>query len=358
MNSPPDSRSNLIRFTRAHYPARLMVDPQYALDHLILSDEEHDIAEQLVNSGQNKWLQIVEGKGNDQFLASAKYLAVSYRRGSYKQNLQDSALDLDLAEKLFENIIHACSERNLSAYWLDEHCMAATWPEKNYDLYRIADVFRGASATVIMIPEHDNDGQSTPNYGTSNALGEGSHNEPDQAVLANPQEWGLWGSRVWTLPEVLLSRNLFYKIGDGPTTAIALRQFANIAFRLKTDRDNLAEVIDHYSGKDTLSRLELLSLLKDAIWRRGAAEEAERRVGPPMRERASRDQNESQILSITSNAHASLTSNTSPVVASVPSQAPPATNVYALMGFYQHRILPDNEESEMMAGFGQTISCE
>jgi hypothetical protein len=97
-------------------------------------------------------------------------------------------------------------------------------------------------------------------------------------------------------------------------TAIALRQFSNRAFQLYQDRDRLSEVIDHYSGKDTLPRLESLSLLKDAIWRR-AEEEKRQKLSQP-----------------------------------APRVKPPdATSVYALMGFYQHRILPDRNESEMVA---------
>ena len=125
---------------------------------------------------------------------------------------------------------------------------------------------------------------------------------------------------MWTFPEALLSKRLLYKCGDGRVTHIALRQLTNIAFEAE-DRKEVAAVIDHYSGKDQLPRLQILSLLKDAIWRRGQSGES---YSSPNRNRRR------QTL------HAAET-------------ACPAERVYALMGFFDHRIMPDGVETEEQA---------
>ena len=97
-----------------------------------------------------------------------------------------------------------------------------------------------------------------------------------------------------------------------------------MAFEQAEDRDKLAEIVDFYNKTDSLSRLASLSLLKDAIWRRGRGQEEDRssaqEIGPPIT--ASSD---------------------------VLPPPPPATNVYALMGFYQRRIVPTYKETEMQA---------
>lgn len=275
--------------TRAEHPRQLMVDPQFVLDNLELDDAQKSQAEKHLRDSE--WMPIIQDHGHDQYLATAKYLAVSYRRGAYRRG-PGKSLDKNLEEELFANIRRACEELDVKAYWFDEQCMGETWAEKNVDLFRIADVFRGAAATVIMIPDH------------------GKSPETVHGILGEKEEWELWGERVWTFPEALLSsKHLFYKLGRGQTTSIQLRQLTNLAFR---DHKEAGAIIDHYSGTDVLSRLQFLSLLKDAIWGRPhfiAPATAERSVDDP----------------------------------------PPAERVYALMGFFEHRIMPDNLETEEQA---------
>jgi len=74
---------------------------------------------------------------------------------------------------------------------------------------------------------------------------------------------------------------------------------------------------------DVLSRLEFLSLLKDAIWRR----------------RQPADKNKSTQSLVCLDKKEGLDRTT----------PPPAECVYALMGFFEHRILPDHYETEMQA---------
>lgn len=281
---PPTPVSTSVRdIVRTEYPRQLMVNPQYVLENLELNGEQRSAAEKHLR--ENTWMPIIEGHGHDNFLKFARYLAVSYRRGAYRRGPGDD-LDPRLAANLIANIRSACQELEVDAYWIDEQCMGKTWEEKNLDLFRIADVFRGAYATVIMLPS----GGKSP--------------ETEET-----REWQLWGDRIWTFPEGLLGKNLHYKLDTSPTRALELRRLANIAFRTE-DRKEAAALVDYYSGKDDLSRLQFLSLLKDAIWRR---------------------------------PYTPNTVNTSPA-------APPqAERVYALMGFFQHRIMPDNLETEEQA---------
>lgn len=271
----------------AKWPRQLMVRPQYVLEYLRPNRAFRCKIEQMVQKGGNEWIQIKEGSEFDQFLRTAKYLAVSYRRMAYNRS-GGPDLDSQSRARLLDNVGQACDELRLNAYWLDEQCMEANWDEKNYDLYRIADVFRYAAATVIMLPD-DNSGKPTKSVSDS--------------ILGDRREWELWGDRVWTFPEALVSKKLYYKVGDGAVNSVGLRQLTNIAF--PREAEEASAIIEHYSGNVTLSRLNFLSLLKDAIWRR---------------------------------------SHTPDIVL-----AQPAEGVYALMGFFEHRIMPDYLETELQA---------
>jgi hypothetical protein len=253
---------------------------------------------QLVSEDTGEWIPVAEGEGKDEFLATAKYLAVSYRRAAFPDKTHHGLLANSIRE--------ACDEFKLNAYWLDEHCTGNSWEEKNHDIFRIADVFRGAKATVIMFPESK------------------SNMERSLRLDGTLSEWEMWGTRVWTFPEALLSKRLFYKVAHGQTTSIALRQLTNIAFPAE-DRHEAASIIDHYSGNDVLSRLQILSLLKDAIWRRAHRTEIDISNRRRRRHGESVDRVDSSCIPC------------------------PAECVYALMGFFDHRIMPDCVETEEQA---------
>ena len=218
---------------RGSFPRQLMVRPQFVLEHFSRDMKERRLAKRIIRDGGKEWVPI--GQDNDWYLATANYLAVSYRRASFPDKTQ--------AGKLAASIRMACDECGLDAYWLDEHCTGETWAQKNHDVYRIADVFRGAEATVIMLP-----GQEDSNPPES-SVAESDQVEQTDSVPGQSSEWQLWGTRVWTFPEALLSKQLLYKLGDDVVTPIGLRQLANIAFQAE-DRKEVAAIIDHYSGKD------------------------------------------------------------------------------------------------------------
>lgn len=167
---------------------------------------------------------------DEDILASTEYLAVSYRQADFPDKL-----------KLEEIIRDICHFLTLKAYWLDYACTGDTQAEKNRDLYRIADVFRGASKTLVLISGDDD-----------RPLSDG---------------WRRWGDRIWTLPEALLSQELIYKVGSRPLKKTSLRMLANLAYK---DRQEEMIIIDGYSGKEPLSLKERLTLLRRAIWKRSS----------------------------------------------------------------------------------------
>lgn len=209
-------------------------------------------------------------------LPGIDYVAISYRQTDFPDKVS------------FEKTVQdACEVLQINAYWLDFACTGRSIEEKNVDLYRIADVFRGAKKTLIMIKGNDNSPQS--------------------------EGWRSWGDRVWTLPEALLSLSLLCKVGTRRIEEVNLRRVANYAY---ANRDEEMMLVEGYSGKDPLPLTEKVALLRTAIWKRSS--------GPDMK---------------------TLQGNTAPKQNSM-FTAYPGERVYALMGFMQYRILPDRNESE------------
>jgi len=104
---------------------------------------------------------------------------------------------------------------------------------------------------------------------------------------------------------------------------LSLRELANLAY---TNRDIEQAIVNAYSGKDPLERLERLTLLKSAIWRRGTA-----------------------ALPIGSNP---LPPTKLDLIEEKPittGGAYRAERVYALMGFFEHRIQPTRSEDDLRA---------
>ncbi|KAG2130343.1 hypothetical protein DEU56DRAFT_466873 [Suillus clintonianus] len=171
-------------------------------------------------------------------------------------------------EMLIQRTRSATLDQGFTAYWLDLECLFEDPVQKAQDLYRMSDVYRLASFTLI--------------------------------ILTNESAWPAWGGRVWTLPEALLSRELRYTAGNNAVTPISLIQIASLAYSHHSEE---SQIINSYGlGKDPLERLDRNLQLKEAIWRRESFQGRYR-----------------------------------------------AEKVYALMGFFEHRILPNAEETELQA---------
>lgn len=190
------------------------------------------------------------------------YVAITY--------CYDDVINSGSIDELKERARDATLDQGFDAYWLDVECLLKD--QKAEDLYRMSDVYRLASFTLI--------------------------------ILTNKSAWPAWGGRVWTLPEALLSRELRYKTGNDAVTPISLVHIASLAY---SHHDEESQIINSYGlRKDPLERLERNLQLKEAIWRRESSA-----AGQEGRYRAEK--------------------------------------VYALMGFFEHRILPNAEETELQA---------
>jgi hypothetical protein len=217
-----------------------------------------------------------------------KFTAVTYRAADMYTHGPNQESE---KEEFIQEVRVAVVRQDFNAYWLDLECVSEDPDEKKRDLYCMADVYRGAEITLIML----------------NARGLGGQGEA----------WKRWGERVWTFPEALLSQRLCYKFRDQTEIkSVSLHELANYAY---VGHKSEQAIINSYGGRDPLERLERLTLLKSAIWRRG--------ITPPTR---------AQIPSTT----APLTGSSGPYA---------ADRVYALMGFFEHRIQPNDNDDELRA---------
>jgi hypothetical protein len=235
---------------------------------------------------RNEWVACADRET----IIRTKFIAISYRAtDAYTRGPNQ---DIEKAQ-FTEEVRAAVLGQKYDAYWCDLECVGETPAEKNLDLYCMADVYRGAELTLIM-------------------LGKSADGENEC--------WKGWGERVWTMPEALLSSRLCYKFRDRDlVTPLSLFELANLAY---TNSDIEQAIVNAYSGKDPLERLERLTLLKSAIWRRGTAALAPGVAPPPPK----------------------ITGEKSDTSGSYK-----AERVYALMGFFEHRIHPNRSEDDLRA---------
>lgn len=151
--------------------------------------------------------------------------------------------------------VQAARSAGKRAFWIDFECIrnadgVAEATSQSYDVYRICDIVRAASSMVIVIGppiEGSLPGGQPQTY---------SH----EAVTSWLQ---IWGSRLWTLPEILLCSNehrieLYAVGGPVPTERIAKRNF--VARAALKDATKVRQLIDHYESSIHLTPLELVSL--------------------------------------------------------------------------------------------------
>ncbi|KAG1872227.1 hypothetical protein F4604DRAFT_1892597 [Suillus subluteus] len=222
----------------------------------------HNLYPQLLiihNPIQNEWVPCAD----HDIIIHTKFIAISF----YSSDAYDK-FDPDPEAKKAQFI-----EEKYDVYWLDLECVAKTQPEKNRDVYCMADVYRGAEMTLIML---------------------------GKSVDGEKKCWRGWGEQV---------------------TPLSLFQLANLAY---TNYSTEQAIINTYSGKDPLERLERLTLLKSAIWQRGSSALAPGVAPPP-----------SKLDMI----------GETPVT----DGAYKAEHVYALMGFFEHRIYPNRFEGDLHA---------
>lgn len=162
----------------------------------------------------------------------ATYILVSYTSEQFKTEEEQLFLH-DVGE-------HAARAAGVRAYWVGCSCLGRSEEERESNVWRISDVVRGARSLIIAV---------------SNLV---DTEDPGLDTTALRQ----WGTRVWTLPEVLLipSNNDIHVYArnakiDEPMT-FHKRKFAT----LWGDAPISRELIDHYEGNLILSSLELVTI--------------------------------------------------------------------------------------------------
>lgn len=151
--------------------------------------------------------------------------------------------------------IEAARSAGKRAFWLDFECIrdidhSAKATSQSADVYRIGDIARAAHSLVILV------GPSV-----ENRLPGGIREEYSADSMTS---WlRVWGSRLWTLPEILLSdtecRVKLYAIGGPmPPETLAKRNFAERA--IWRDGHLVRQLVDHYESAIHLTPLELASI--------------------------------------------------------------------------------------------------
>ncbi|OBR16118.1 hypothetical protein CH63R_01298 [Colletotrichum higginsianum IMI 349063] len=153
------------------------------------------------------------------------------------------------------------------AFWLDFECVrnddgVARSTSSSEDVYRICDIVRAAHSMIIAIGPSAADkvsallqGRETPEY----------RREEVTPWLRQ------WGSRLWTLPELLLCpaeyRINLYVLGDPAEEpkAMAKRNFAERAW---DDAEAVKELVDHFEGSAILTELRLIEAALSCFSRR------------------------------------------------------------------------------------------
>jgi hypothetical protein len=166
----------------------------------------------------------------DQSTATTPYIFIAYTAEQFEQE------DLEDLHYISER---AAREAGVPAYWVGCSCMQDE-DQVEDDVYRISDVMRGAQSLIIAIgPSRKHPGWETP-----------------AAMLK------IWGERMWTLPEALLSPadkdiKVYVRGNTGPPRVISKKQFAAVVW---DDPLISRQLVDHFNNTLNLSPLELVSI--------------------------------------------------------------------------------------------------
>lgn len=173
------------------------------------------------------------------------YLFVAYTSKQFKHDSTEDmyALD-DIAEA-------ATRHAGLDAYWLGSSCIDET-DDSEDQVYWISDIVRSAHITCMAIG---------PSDATSGIK--------DTDLMRN------WGSRIWTFPEVLLSR------AHQPILVVRRGDLGNIEHLHRTqfpakvwdDDGESRRLIDHFNGTLHMSNLELMTTALQCLRRRSTTDQ-------------------------------------------------------------------------------------
>ena len=146
---------------------------------------------------------------------------------------------------------HTARQGGVTAYWVGCSCLGKDDAEVEENVWNISDIVRGSRKLVIALRNPSSSPEAT---------------KPAQGVPAGGDDTQLllrqWGTRVWTLPEILLSTGssdiTVYTVDKGIEQSLNIhkREFAS----MWDDAAVARELIDHYEGNQVLSSLELVTI--------------------------------------------------------------------------------------------------
>lgn len=173
--------------------------------------------------------------------ADTEYLFIGYTTEQFDNDSEEDMEDLHaIAER-------AAREAQIPAFWVAGSCMGSD-EEVEDAVYRISDVMRGAHSLVIAI-------------GTS----------PKKPEMNTREEMlKMWGERMWTLPEALLSSadhpiKVYTRRHTGHSWNVSKKHFAAVVWN---DPLISRQLVDHYNKTLDLSRLELVSIALNCLTNR------------------------------------------------------------------------------------------
>lgn len=205
--------------------------------------------------------KVSEWMESDKWDPNTEFVFLSYTRRQFcvtplpnaDFGLGTQIMEEDRATLLNYGIIAARSARK-TAFWLDIECirdtqgMASATSQSN-DVYRICDIVRAAHSLAILV-------------GPSIETKLNGRNAPVHSPDAMKMWLQEWGSRLWTLPEILLCspehKVTIYAVGSpSPPEQISKRNFATRAWK---DGKLVRQLIDHYESSIHLTPLEFLDI--------------------------------------------------------------------------------------------------
>jgi hypothetical protein len=188
--------------------------------------DEFDFSKQHARRLKPRYLVVRRGQNwkIEQNVSDLPYLMVSFTRAHF---------DAD-SEALYRRAAEITTEAGLNAYWVDFCIISKRGQEQTDDIHTICDVVRGARQVMVVVKDMS------------------------AASLSE------WGRRMWTLAEVLLSSNELIKFCPvyGPTEE---RSRSSLATEVWGNDENARLLVEHFSGKLSLSRLELISIALKAL---------------------------------------------------------------------------------------------
>ncbi|KAJ4414299.1 hypothetical protein N0V82_008028 [Gnomoniopsis sp. IMI 355080] len=171
-----------------------------------------------------------------------RYVFISYNRRRFREVFGVDSWK----SKIHSMASRIARELNVHAYWFDEVCLPGpNGKEKDYELYTMCDLVRGSAHVAVLLPTD------------------------------SPQEKADWGERLWCLPEGMLAPNdgvwCYCEDDNGDLVREEVHKIEMTStFWHQFDQGQLGGsairvLAEHYSGALTLSRLELLPAIINAL---------------------------------------------------------------------------------------------